>query len=188
MSMILVHLLPFVLGLATFAAGEDEFVYSGFAGANITLEGSATLTPSGLVDLTSAHERLPGHAFYPAPLRFRKSAAGAVQSFSVSFVFAIHPNYRPSQGMAFFIAKSMDFSSAIDLQYYGIFNTANQGNSSNHIFAVEMDTLLNSELRDIDANHVGIDINSVISNQSHTAGFYDDHTGFFNTLDRKSVV
>ena len=85
--------------------------------------------------------------------------------------------------MAFFIAKSMDFSSAIDLQYYGIFNTANQGNSSNHIFAVEMDTLLNSELRDIDANHVGIDINSVISNQSHTAGFYDDHTGFFNTLN-----
>uniref|UniRef100_A0ACD5WMU0 Uncharacterized protein n=1 Tax=Avena sativa TaxID=4498 RepID=A0ACD5WMU0_AVESA len=185
MSMILVqYFLFFVLNRAAMAAGEvDGFAFSGFAGAHITLDGTATITPGGLVDLTSAHERLPGHAFYPAPLRFRKSTAGAVESFSVSFVFAIHPNYRPSQGMAFFIAKSMDFSSAIDLQYYGIFNTENQGNSSNHIFAVELDTLLNSELRDIDANHVGIDINSVISNQSHTAGFYDDSTGFFNTLN-----
>jgi hypothetical protein len=42
------------------------------------------------------------------------------------------------------------------------------------------------ELRDIDANHVGIDINGAISNQSHTAGFYDDKTGFFNNLNLTS--
>lgn len=183
MSLLLLNLIFILLDLPAFYGGDDHFVYLGFTEANISLEGVATVTPNGLVDLTNARDRQKGHLFYPAPLRFRESPNGRVQSFSTSFVFAIHPNYRPSQGMAFFIAKSMNFTSALDLQYFGVFNAENQGNSSNHIFAVEMDTLLNSELRDIDANHLGIDINSVISNQSHTAGFYDDKNGFFNTLN-----
>ena len=49
-----------------------------------------------------------------------------------------------------------------------------------------MDTLMNPELRDIDANHIGIDVNSVISNQSHTAGYYDDKDGVFNHLNLTS--
>ncbi|KAF8772297.1 hypothetical protein HU200_005889 [Digitaria exilis] len=77
----------------------------------------------------------------------------------------------------------MDFSSAFDQQYFGIFNA---NNSSNHIFAVEIDTLLNSELRDIDANHIGIDINSVISRESHTAGYYDTKSGNFKILNLTS--
>uniref|UniRef100_A0ACD5Z409 Uncharacterized protein n=1 Tax=Avena sativa TaxID=4498 RepID=A0ACD5Z409_AVESA len=85
--------------------------------------------------------------------------------------------------MAFFIAKSMDFSSALPTQWFGVFNSANQGNSSNHIFAVELDTVNNRDLQDIDANHVGININSIVSNKSNTAGFYDDKTGIFNTLN-----
>lgn len=183
-SSLLCAIFTSVLCFATIAAGgDDQFLFSGFAGANITLDGVATITPDGLVDLTNAHERLIGHMFYPTALHFRKSPNSIVQSFSVSFAFGIHPNYRPSQGFAFFIAKSMNFSSAIDLQYFGIFNTMNQGNLSNHIFAIEIDTLLNSELRDIDANHIGIDINSVISNESHTAGFYDDNNGLFNPLN-----
>ncbi|PNT77098.1 hypothetical protein BRADI_1g57772v3 [Brachypodium distachyon] len=145
------------------AGGEDEFVFSGFKGANITLDGVATVTPNGLLDLTNAHERLKGHVFYPSPLRFRESPNGAVKSFSVSFVLAIYPNYRPSQGMAFFIAKSTDFSSALPVQYFSVFNAVNQGNSSNHIFAVEFDTVVNMDLRDIDANHVGININGAIT-------------------------
>ncbi|TVU06607.1 hypothetical protein EJB05_49831, partial [Eragrostis curvula] len=180
-------LLFICLNLLIIATGnDDKFVYSGFAGANITLDGVATVTPDGLVDLTNAHERSIGHMFYPTPLRFRKSPRFLVQSFSVSFAFGIHPTYQPSQGFAFFIAKSMNFSSAIDLQYFGIFNSDNQGNTSNHIFAVEMDTLMNPELRDIDANHIGIDINSVISNQSQTAGYYDGKDGAFNNLNLSS--
>ncbi|KAM0850363.1 hypothetical protein ACQ4PT_053136 [Festuca glaucescens] len=77
----------------------------------------------------------------------------------------------------------MDFSSALPTQWFGIFNSVNQGNSSNHIFAVELDTVNNRDLHDIDANHVGVNINSIISNKSNTAGFYDDKTGFFNTLN-----
>lgn len=172
-----------VLNLAALATGEDEFVFTGFKGANITIDGVATVTSNGLLDLTNAHERLKGHAFYPAPLRFRESPNGTVKSFSVSFVLAIYPNYRPSQGMTFFIAKSMDFSSALPVQYFGVFNSVNQGNSSNHIFAVEFDTVVNMDLRDIDANHVGVNINSAISKKSSTAGLYDDRTGSFSTLN-----
>jgi serine/threonine protein kinase len=184
MSMLLLNFLFVLLNLpVVLAAGVDQFVYSGFAGANITIDGVATITPDGLLDLTNAHQRLKGHAFYPAPLRFLDSTNGTVKPFAVSFVLAIHPNYRSSQGMAFFIAKNMDFSSALPFQYFGVFNSQNQGNSSNHIFAVEFDTVLNMELRDVDANHVGIDINSAISIQSHTAGFYNDKTGSFNNLN-----
>lgn len=189
MSVLLLNLLfnTVVLNLAVLAAGEDEFLFSGFKGANITVDGVATVTQNGLVDLSSGQETLKGHAFYPAPLRLRESPNGTtIKSFSVSFVFAIYPNYRPSQGMAFFIAKSMDFSSALPTQWFGIFNSVNQGNSSNHIFAIELDTVNNRDLHDIDANHVGININSVISNKSNTAGFYDDKTAFFNTLNLTS--
>ncbi|KAM3371629.1 hypothetical protein ACQJBY_018827 [Aegilops geniculata] len=194
MSVLLLNLFlgTVALNLAAMAAGEDGFVFSGFKGANITVDGVATVTRNGLVDLTTGQETLKGHAFYPAPLRFREESPNgtgngtAVKSFSVSFVFAIYPNYRPSQGMAFFIAKSTDFSSALPTQWFGVFNSASQGNSSNHVFAVELDTVNNRDLHDIDANHVGININSVVSNKSSTAGFYDDDTGLFNALNLTS--
>ncbi|KAK9283086.1 hypothetical protein L1049_011316 [Liquidambar formosana] len=60
--------------------------------------------------------------------------------------------------------------------YLGLFNPINEGNFSNHVFAVEFDTVKSQALfRDIDENHVGIDINSLKSNASATASYYD-HT------------
>jgi len=33
---------------ALLAAGEEQFVYSGFAGARLTLDGTAVITPTGM--------------------------------------------------------------------------------------------------------------------------------------------
>lgn len=77
------------LNRVSFTIANDQFVYSGFAQANLSLDGAATITPDGLLKLTNGTFNLKGHALYPTPLHFRTSPSGYVQSFSISFVFSI---------------------------------------------------------------------------------------------------
>ena len=43
--------------------------------------------------------------------------------------------------------------------------------------AVELDTVQSPEFKDIDENHVGIDVNSMISNDSAPATYFSDEEG-----------
>jgi Legume lectin domain len=64
-------------------------------------------------------------------------------------------------------------------QHLGIVNTNDNGNVSNHLIAVELDTVQTIEFLDIDHNHVGVDVNSLISLNSSTEGYcYKDHNQF----------
>uniref|UniRef100_I1Q7T2 non-specific serine/threonine protein kinase n=1 Tax=Oryza glaberrima TaxID=4538 RepID=I1Q7T2_ORYGL len=174
------------LCLASFVTcSEHQFVFSGFTGSNLVVDGAATITEDGLLELTNGANNIEGHAFYPTPLRFRKSPNGTVQSFSVSFVFSILQKYanRSNDGMAFFIAPSKNFSDAsLPAQYLGLLNNKNNGNRSNDLFAVELDTFQNKEFQDMDDNHVGINVNSMKSLDAHYAGFYEDRSGIFRNL------
>jgi serine/threonine protein kinase len=170
------------LKLVPFCAGEDHFAYSGFTGAgntSLTLDGAARVTPEGLLELTNNVANTKGHAFYPTPFQFKKSLNGTVQSFSVAFVFSIASAYSEAStdGMAFFISPDQNFSDAMSAQYMGLLNSKSDNDTRNHMFAVELDTAQNLELQDINGNHIGIDINSLNSIQSHHAGFYDDEDG-----------
>jgi hypothetical protein len=182
--LILCQILFLGLNFASFTIADDQFVYSGFAQANLSLDGAATIRPDGLLELTNGSFNLKGHAIYPIPLKFRRSPSGSVQSFSVTFVFSIISAYpdKSADGMAFFIAKNKSFSSALPAQYLGLLNDQNNGNTSNHIFAVELDNIQNSEFQDISDNHVGVNINSLHSVQSRDAGFYEDKNGMFKNL------
>jgi hypothetical protein len=135
----LLHLLVFIiLNLSALATSEDQFVYSGFAGVNLSLDGVATVTPNGLLELTNGSLRLKGHAFHPAPFCFRKRPNGTVQSFDVSYVFAIYcdqPNIC-GHGIAFLVAGNKNFSTAMSSQYMGLINDHNNGEASNRFFAV----------------------------------------------------
>ncbi|RLM86514.1 hypothetical protein C2845_PM04G30380 [Panicum miliaceum] len=62
-------------------------------------------------------------------------------------------------------------------QYLGLPNIVGNGSESDRILAVELDTIMNPELRDIDSNHVGVDVNSLVSRQASPAGYYDDDVG-----------
>jgi serine/threonine protein kinase len=173
-------LLAAVLG----AGGDDEqFVYSGFTGAPLALDGTAVITASGLLELTNGTAQLKGHAVHPAPLRFQRTPDGPVRSFSASFVFGIIPPYSDlsGHGIVFFVGKD-SFANALPSQYLGFLNTANNGNASNHVFGVELDTIRSTEFKDPDDNHVGIDVNSLTSVNATTAGYYDDGTGAFRNL------
>ncbi|VAH44464.1 unnamed protein product [Triticum turgidum subsp. durum] len=163
-----------------------QFAYNGFVGANLTLNGGATVTPNGLLMLTNGTLHTKGQAFHPSPLPFHTEAngTGVVRSFSTTFVFAIFGPYAylSSHGLTFFASASREvLSTALPGQFLGLLNGTN-GNQSARIFAVELDTLLNADFRDINSNHVGVDINSLISIDSADAGYYDDTTGRFQNL------
>ncbi|CAL5089334.1 unnamed protein product [Urochloa decumbens] len=167
-----------VLGLAlaaSYGAGDDQFTYSSFTGSNLTIDGAATVTSDGLLQLTNGTSNFKGHAFYPTPLHFRKSPNNTVRSFSVIFVFGIISDAFSisSHGMAFVIAPSNNFSDALPGQFLGLMNDTNYGDPRNHLFAVELDTILNDEFSDINNNHVGIDINSLHSIASVAPHFFD---------------
>ncbi|XP_066360859.1 L-type lectin-domain containing receptor kinase SIT2-like [Miscanthus floridulus] len=177
-----------LLNLPVFGdAGNESFVFSGFpaAGADLTLDGNATVTGGGLLELTNNEAYAKGHAFHRNPVQFKDSPNGTVQSFSAAFVFAIMSSYSDfsmsSDGMALVIAPGKDFSNASGAQYLGLLNsTSNNDGPSDHFFAVEVElyTIKNNEFHDIDDNHVGVDINTLTSLYSHTAAFYDgDDTG-----------
>ncbi|KAK1692555.1 hypothetical protein QYE76_009252 [Lolium multiflorum] len=170
-------LLPllFVLAVATVAAGDVQFVFSGFTQSSLTLDGSAVVTQGGLLDMSNGTNNVKGHAIYPAPLLFRNSSTGKVKSFSATIIFCIVGTFPGvnANGMAFFIAPSKNFTDALPTQYLGILKQENNSN----LLVIEIDTFQNLELKDINDNHIGIDINNVVPVQSNMAGFYEDSSG-----------
>ncbi|OEL12679.1 L-type lectin-domain containing receptor kinase IV.2 [Dichanthelium oligosanthes] len=161
------------------SASEGQFAFNGFAGANLTLDGATAVSPNGLLVLTNGTVASTGHALHPMPQRFREPSNGTVRSFSTTFVFAIVSPHLSlsSHGMAFIVSPTRRLSNTMPFQYLGLLNTTDgNGSAGNHIFAVELDTLRNFDLGDIDGNHVGIDVNSLRSVTSASAGYYyDDH-------------
>ncbi|KAJ4876592.1 L-type lectin-domain containing receptor kinase IV.4 [Raphanus sativus] len=163
----------------------DNFTYNGFHPPLnlISLQGIARVTPTGLLELTNSTSHQTGHAFYTQPIRFKDSPNDTVSSFSTTFVFAIHSQIPTlgGDGITFVVAptSSLPFVRS-GAQYLGLFNRTNNGNETNNIFAVELDTIQNKEFNDTNDNHVGIDINSLKSVKSSPAGYWDEKSQFKN--------
>ncbi|XP_059463010.1 L-type lectin-domain containing receptor kinase IV.1-like [Corylus avellana] len=171
--------------LVSFVASEDtSFLFNGFRSGNLSLDGIAEITPNGLLRLTNDTRQQKGHAFYPNQVSFKKSLNGTASSFSTTFVFAIISEYPTlsGHGIAFVVAPTRGLPGALPSQYLGLFNGSNNGNDTNHVFAVELDTIQSSEFGDINDNHVGIDINGLKSKTSFPAGYTADNNGGFRNL------
>uniref|UniRef100_A0A6N2KJC9 non-specific serine/threonine protein kinase n=1 Tax=Salix viminalis TaxID=40686 RepID=A0A6N2KJC9_SALVM len=163
-------------------AQDVEFVFDGFNGseANLTLDRVSIIKPSGLLRLTNETKNAVGHAFYSEKIQMldrSSSSSPNASSFSTTFVFQI---ISPSKGkggfgLAFTLSPSDRLPGADAGHYLGLFNSTNDGDSSNNIFAVEFETVsgfnktINSE-----GNHVGININSVDSEERQPASYNDD--------------
>ncbi|XP_028783402.1 L-type lectin-domain containing receptor kinase S.4-like [Neltuma alba] len=158
----------------------DEVFFPGFkgAGTNITLNGIAEIEKNGILQLTNQTSRLKGHAFYSSPFRFKNSSSGKAFSFSASFALVTVPVFFKlgGHGLAFTIATSKNLN-GLPSQYLGLLNNSDGGNFSNRFFAVEFDTVQDFEFHDRNDNHVGIDLNSLVSNASETAAYYPDDSG-----------
>ncbi|CAN1770022.1 L-type lectin-domain containing receptor kinase IV.1 [Linum perenne] len=166
------------------ASNDLSFTYNPFLTDNLKLYGVAELTSDSILRLTNDTLQQKGQAFYPHPVTFKNGSNGTVSSFSTSFVFAIIPQYSHlgGHGIAFVISPTSGLPDALPSQYLGLFNESNNGNFTNHVFAVELDTIYSSEFDDIDNNHVGIDINGLDSVSAAPAGYYSSPDGEFVNL------
>ncbi|KAG2289758.1 hypothetical protein Bca4012_029182 [Brassica carinata] len=161
-----------------------NFTYNGFPPlpTDLSLQGITTVTQNGLLLLTNFTVQKTGHAFLNKPIRFKDSPNASAFSFSTTFVFAIHSqiDILSGHGIAFTIAPKPSLPDATASQYIGLFNISNNGNDTNHVFAVELDTIRSTEFNDTDDNHVGIDINSLKSERAAHAGWWDEKGEYKN--------
>ncbi|KAL5707613.1 hypothetical protein ACHQM5_018497 [Ranunculus cassubicifolius] len=153
-----------------------EFIHNGFKNSNITLNGIAEIQKNGVLRLTNDTRRLLGRGFHPSPLPFKNSTNGKAFSFSTIFAIVIVPEYPRlgGHGLAFTISPSKELIGALPSQYLGLMNASDVGSFSNHVFAVEFDTVQDFEFQDVNDNHVGIDIDSMVSNVSVSAAYFDE--------------
>ncbi|KAI3944682.1 hypothetical protein MKW98_021140 [Papaver atlanticum] len=194
--LVLVFLIDGALSISLLEEGKhinhfyhgDSFVYMNFKNAASNLSfgnGIAAITPNRLLRLTNSTHQI-GHAFHSRPLRFKNDTTrgGNVFSFSTSFIFSIiKENPREvdaglsGQGIAFVLAPQPELPGATGNGYLGLFNSSNNGNSSNHVLAVEIDTVYNKEFDTINGDHVGININGIRSVIASPPRYYTDSDG-----------
>ncbi|XP_059076399.1 L-type lectin-domain containing receptor kinase IX.1-like [Cryptomeria japonica] len=111
-----------------------------------------------------------GWAVYDSSIPIWSDTLGDVVSFTTHFQFIIKPDdneFGSGGGLAFFMApvgfKAPELSAG---KYLGLFNNNTVGNPANQLLAVEFDTDQNSF--DPNDNHVGIDVNTVVSEANAT--------------------
>ena len=164
-----IYLVLLFLFFCMVAEAQDvEFLFNGFNGseANLTLDKVSIIKPSGLLRLTNKTQYAVGHAFYSKPIQMLDTSSNSspnASSFSTTFVFQIvSPKGKGGHGLAFALAPSNQFPGAAAEHYLGLFNPSNNGDSSNHIFAVKFDTVNGfNENSDTEGNHVGVNINNL---------------------------
>lgn len=120
-----------------------------------------------------------GRVLYAQPMVGRHPRTGQPTSFSTTFIFSIfNPEQLQSGDGLAFVITSNNTAVGSGGEYLGVLNQDENGLPSAHTFAVEFDTWQNPQLHDPDANHVGVDVNSMISQQATTAGFWGDDGAF----------
>ncbi|KAI3921803.1 hypothetical protein MKX01_005492 [Papaver californicum] len=138
---------------------------------NITLLGDAYFQENGRICLTSSSPPSSsigvGRALYSHPIRFLDPSTNSNASFISRFSFYVTPfSDSPSSPTLFgdgltFIITSNPYTVGNGFGYMGLSNQTSQEDGM--YIAVEFDTSFDPNLEDISDNHIGIDINSVIS-------------------------
>ncbi|XP_057847606.2 L-type lectin-domain containing receptor kinase SIT2 [Cryptomeria japonica] len=155
------------------AQAPTNFTFNQFNASTLELFGNASVQ-STAISLNSPSHFSIGRAFYPGSLN-------STFSFSTTFVFSIVPSSDTDSGhgLAFIMTPHKSPEGFISAQYLGLIsNISSMGEASDHLFAVEFDTTKNVEFGDINDNHVGVDLNSLVSLQAKSAGYWTDNNQF----------
>ncbi|KAM1307103.1 hypothetical protein ACFXTH_009358 [Malus domestica] len=156
---------------AVFAVvAATEFDFGTLTLSSLKLVGDAHLN-NGSVRLTrdlAVPNSGAGRVLYAKPIRFRQPSSPFPASFFTFFSFSV-TNLNPSSiggGLAFLISSDDsalgDAGGSLGLQSTG-----------SDFVAVEFDTLMDVEFKDINGNHVGLDLNSMVSTRVSDLGSVD---------------
>ncbi|EEF31672.1 ATP binding protein, putative [Ricinus communis] len=119
---------------------------------------------------------LSGRALYKEPFKLwgksKKGISRTRASFNSTFVLNISPRTNPGgEGVAFILTEDSDLPENSQGQWLGIVNENTNGNSQAKIIGIEFDTR-KSFPRDVDDNHVGLDVNSIYSIRQEPLGIH----------------
>ncbi|XP_038685449.1 L-type lectin-domain containing receptor kinase S.1 [Tripterygium wilfordii] len=176
------HLLLILTGFSFFlypCYGLDFF----FNSFNVTNPGVDLINDaridSSVIRLTNDSNQFSfGRAFYPTRINMKQTSnSSTISSFSTSFVFSVLPEISssPGFGLAFVLSNTTSPPGAIASQYFGLFTNVP---TVYPLLAVEFDTGQNMEFNDPDDNHIGIDLNNIVSADTQTAGYYNSNGSF----------
>ncbi|KAF8397654.1 hypothetical protein HHK36_016574 [Tetracentron sinense] len=140
-----------------------EFDFGTLTLGSLTFLGDAHLN-NGSVRLTrdlAVPNSGAGRVLYSKPIRFRQPGSPFPVSFSTFFSFSVM-NLNPSSiggGLAFLISPDHETVGKAG----GFLGLVSEKGSLSGFVAVEFDTLMDVEFKDINGNHVGLDLNSLVS-------------------------
>ncbi|CAM6038580.1 unnamed protein product [Sphagnum compactum] len=168
----------------SFVATQNvNFNYDSFdVTSNLTKFGDAIILP-GYIELNAVSENSAfgvGRILYPKQVQFQDVKSMTFASFSTFFTFSVNSSSNNNtgdgtgDGLAFIIvANNTSLSGNFSGGGLGILNRETNGNASNHVFAVEIDTYQNPQYNDPSDYHVGVDINSLNSTDTYNLYFLD---------------
>ncbi|XP_057867949.1 L-type lectin-domain containing receptor kinase IX.1 [Cryptomeria japonica] len=151
------------------------FCYVGCAGnisfafppqTNLMFYDDSYLVEAREIQLASNYTFSVGWATLYEPVPLWDNSSRALASFTSYFQFSFgNITMFSGDGLTFFIAP-FDSKPPVNSsgEWLGLFNISTDGKRSNHVVAVEFDVIMNKKHHDPDDNHVGIDVNSVVSN------------------------
>ncbi|KAF2312084.1 hypothetical protein GH714_028003 [Hevea brasiliensis] len=158
------------MGESKRATATTEFDFGTLTLSSLKLLGDAHLN-NGSVRLTrdlAVPTSGAGKVLYSKPVRFRQPSTHSITSFTTFFSFSV-ANLNPSSiggGLAFVISPESETIGAAG----GCLGLLNSDGLGSGFVAVEFDTLMDVEFKDINGNHVGLDLNSMVSSQTGDLG------------------
>ncbi|RAL41044.1 hypothetical protein DM860_008742 [Cuscuta australis] len=147
------------------------FDFPSFSLRNLTLLGDSYLR-NGVVGLTrelGVPASSSGSVIYNNPVRFLDQESNVTASFTTRFSFSIG-NVNPASfgdGLAFFLSGDNQTLGSPG-GYLGLVNSSQL--TKNRFVAVEFDTRQDLHFADPDGNHVGLDLDSLVSVKTANAG------------------
>ncbi|XVF67309.1 hypothetical protein PTKIN_Ptkin10aG0110500 [Pterospermum kingtungense] len=152
-------------------AASQSFNFTSFDSGDPKISYKGDATPIGsVIQLTKPDVWRSGHAMSVEPMHLWDKTSGSLADFTTHFSFSINAqnNATHADGLAFFIA-SLDYHipDVADGSGIGLASGKQVKDSTGNPFvAVEFDTYHNDW--DPEYDHVGIDINSLVSNKTVT--------------------
>ncbi|CAM8957497.1 unnamed protein product [Rhodiola kirilowii] len=168
--MIITHLkiLTFLIltnAFTIFSTNDVSLDFQSFLLRNFTLLGDSYLRNGvvGLTRETTVPSTSSGAVLYNTPIKLFDPLTNTTASFSTRFSFSIS-SVNPTSfgdGLAFFLSADNRTVGSTGLSL-GLVNSSSDSFNSRFV-AVEFDTRLNSAVHDPSDNHVGLDVNSLVS-------------------------